>query len=253
MGHWGGGIATRIRGDLQARAGGAKQTATPQTYMRIIDVPQSGHLGTFISYKTRYGQFRRPYVIPTDPKTPAQLRRRRHSGCAAARWRTLADIQRAAWNAAGPQLESQGGQGQSGQLTGYNFFVSINSNLADINEPGVDDPPVKPQFSDNPVRDLAITNTGDVIALKLRVLAVPTRHTLVLCTKPCSPGRSFPGRFTFLGLLPEPVEGFSDITELYKALYGVPPVSTRIFIRIVQQINGWKDTPSQTTAVVPMG
>ena len=68
-----------------------------------------------------------------------------------------------------------------------------------------------------------------------------------------SAGRSFPGRFTFLGLLPEPVGGLSDITEMYKAIYGVLPANMRIFIRTVQQINGWKDTPKQTNAVVPIG
>jgi hypothetical protein len=73
----------------------------------------------------------------------------------------------------------------------------------------------------------------------------------VPATKPLSAGRSFPGRFIFLGLLPEPVGGISDITELYKALYGVPAVNMRVFIQTVQQVNGWKDTPKQANAVVP--
>ena len=221
--------------------------------MKIIDVPQSGHLSTFVSYKTRYGQFRRPYIIPTDPKTPAQLRHRRNMGRAAANWRTLADIQRAAWIAFAAQFHSRSQLGQSGPLAGYNLYVGINANLADIDEPQVVDPPAYPQFGANLVGDLIITNTGSVIALKLMVPAVPARHTLVLGTKPLSPGRSFPGRFIFLGLLPEPVGGFSDITELYKALYGLPPANTRVFIQTVQQVNGWKDIPKQTTAVVPAG
>ena len=221
--------------------------------MRISDVPQSGHLGTFISYKTRYGQFRRPYVIPTDPQTPAQLRHRRNMGRAAARWRTLSDMQRAAWIAFGSQMQSGSKLGQSGPLAGYNFYVKINSNLADIGEPQVVEPPSYAQFDINPVGDLTITNTRGVIALKLAVPAAPARQTLVLGTKPLSAGRSFPGRFTFLGLLPEPVGGLSDITEMYKAIYGVLPANMRIFIRTVQQINGWKDTPKQTNAVVPIG
>jgi hypothetical protein len=219
--------------------------------MKILDVPQSGHLGTFVSYRTRYGQFRRPYVIPTDPQTAAQLRHRRNMGRAAACWRTLTDTQFAAWIALASQLHSRSQLGKSGSLAGYNLFVRINSNLADINEPQVTDPPDCPQFGPNPVGDLSITNTGGVIALKLIVPATPTRHTLVLGTKPLSRGRSFPGRFVFLGLLPEPVGDISDITELYKAQYGVPPVNTRVFIRTVQQVNGWKNIPKQTTAVVP--
>lgn len=202
--------------------------------MKIIDVSQSDKLGTFVSYTSSYGQFRRPYIIPTDPKTPAQLRHRRNMGRAAARWRTLADIQCAAWIALAGQLHSRSQLGQSGPLAGYNLFVQINSNLADINEGQVVDPPDYPQFGANLVGDLSVTNTGGVIALKLSVPAAPARHTLVLGTKPLSRGRSFPGRFIFLGLLPEPVGGISDITEMYKALYGVPPANTRVFIRIVQ-------------------
>ena len=219
--------------------------------MKILDIPQSGRLNTFVSYRTRYGQFRRPYVIPADPRTPAQLRHRGNMGRAAARWRTLTDMQRAAWIAFAGRRHSHSQLGQSGPLPGYNLFVEINTNLADIYEPQVVDPPAEPGFSANLVGDLTIANTGGVIALKLIVPTSPARHTLVLWTKPLSRGRSFPGRFTFLGLLPEPVGGMSDITEMYKARYGVPPVNMRVFIQTVQQVNGWKDIPKQTNAVVP--
>ncbi|MGD0260457.1 MAG: hypothetical protein ABSD29_11615 [Verrucomicrobiota bacterium] len=65
------------------------------------------------------------------------------------------------------------------------------------------------------------------------------------------PGDVLPPRFYFLGLLPDPVAGISDITALYVARFGVPPVNERVFIQTVQQINGWKDLPKRTTFVVP--
>ncbi|MGD0093201.1 MAG: hypothetical protein ABSE73_25080, partial [Planctomycetota bacterium] len=70
---------------------------------------------------------------------------------------------------------------------------------------------------------------------------------------PGSAGASVPGRFTFLGMLPNPVAGVSDITKLYVDKYGVPPVGKRVFIHTRQQVNGWQDSPKQTTAVVPRG
>ena len=219
--------------------------------MKIIDVPQSGHLGTFISYRTRYRQFRRPYVIPADPKTAAQLRHRHNMGNPAARWRTLSDSQRAAWIALAGRVDSHSSLGQSSRLAGFNLFISINSNLSDIGEPQVNDPPDYPQFSVNPVGDLDITNLGDVITLKLSVPSAPARRTLVLATRPLSAGRSYPGRFRFIGLLPEPVGSISEITDLYRAVFGLPPATMRIFIQTVQQINGWKDIPKQTSFVVP--
>jgi hypothetical protein len=219
--------------------------------MKIKDIPQSGQLGTFITFTNRFGQFRRPYVVPANPRTPAQVRVRSQFGRASARWRTLTEEQRTAWTAFASQKKSRARLGQSGRLTGLHLFVKINNNLANLGLPPVADPPEYPRFGRNPVGNLTITNTGGAIALKLAVSAAPARHTLVWGTAPGSAGATFPGRFVYLGLLPEPVAGVSDISELYVARYGVPPVGTRVFIHTRQQISGWQDTTKQTTAVVP--
>jgi hypothetical protein len=251
MGHRVGGSATGFPGGVEGRVGRTGQAATLETIMKIKDVPQSGHLGTFITFKNRFGQFRRPYVVPANPRTPAQVRVRSQFGRASARWRTLTEEQRAAWTTFASQNKSRARLGQSGALTGLQLFVKINNNLASLGLPPVSDPPDYPKFGKNPVGALTITNTGDVLALKLAVPTAPIRHTLVWGTAPGSAGATFPGRFVFLGLLPEPVAGVSDITELYVARYGIPPVGTRVFIQTVQQINGWQDAPKRTTAVVP--
>jgi len=47
------------------------------------------------------------------------------------------------------------------------------------------------------------------------------------------------------------VRGLSDITDLYVKAFGKPPVSSRVFIRTRQVIDGWEDDPVQTTAIVP--
>jgi hypothetical protein len=108
--------------------------------MKIIDVPQSGKLGTFISFRNRFGQFRRKYVVPKDPHSPAQIGVRSRFGRVSARWRVLADEQRAAWNAASEKVSSRSRLGKSGRLTGCQRFVKINSNLAFIGQAQVVDP-----------------------------------------------------------------------------------------------------------------
>jgi hypothetical protein len=221
--------------------------------MKISDIPQSGHLGTFITVKNRFGQFRRRYVAPANPRTPAQQRVRSQFGRMSALWRTLTEAQRAAWIIFAGQNKSRGRLGQSGPLTGLQLFVKINTNLAFLGLPPVLDPPNFPKFDKNPVGDLTISNNDGVIALKLAVPTTPPRYTLVWGTAPGSAGASFPGRFVFLGLLPEPVAGVSDITELYVARYGIPPAGTRVFIQTMQQVNGWQDLPKRVTAVVPKG
>jgi hypothetical protein len=208
--------------------------------MKIIDIPQSGKLGTFITFHTRHGQIRRPYKIPADPRTAAQLLVRGRFGQPSARWRTLTDDQRAAWRS----FAAMPGDG-------LNLFVHINANLTFIGLDPVAVPPARALFSPNPVGNLAITNTDGVIALELPLPTAPAQYTLVWATAPCSPGVFFPPRFYFIGLLPAPIGGFSDITALYVARFGVPPANRRVFIRTQQQISGWRDTPKQTTFVVP--
>ena len=58
-------------------------------------------------------------------------------------------------------------------------------------------------------------------------------------------------RFPFLGLLPPPTDGRSDITELYVARYGVPSAGKAIWIRTCQHTDGWTDVPKVTRSRVP--
>ena len=52
-------------------------------------------------------------------------------------------------------------------------------------------------------------------------------------------------------MLPDADGEVVDITELYVAMFGVPPAGKRIFIQTLQQINGWQDRPKTTTALRP--
>src|ERR1035437_9464998 len=111
--------------------------------------------------------------------------------------------------------------------------------------------PADPIFSPNPVAELVITNTGGEITLKLRVPSPPTRYTLVQGPAPVRSGVRCVQHFPFLGLLPPPTDGWSDITDLYKARYGEPKAGMAIWIRICQHIDGWTDVPKVVSARVP--
>lgn len=219
--------------------------------MKILDVQQSGTAGTMVSYKTRFGQVRRQYVKPRDPRTPAQVLRRRAMGRARFLWRKLTDQQRAFWHATAGDSRTNRRVNQSGRLTGYLLFVKINCNLAIVGLPMRLDPTDIPPFGPNAVRGLSITNTDGVIALKLRVSGKPAQYIVVLGTKPRSAGVSYVDHFTILGVLPAPVGGLIDITDFYVSKYGVPAAGSRVFIRTFQLIDGWEDLPQQVSAIVP--
>ena len=112
-------------------------------------------------------------------------------------------------------------------------------------------PPAEPIFSPNPVAELVITNTGDTVTLKLRVPSQPAQYTLVQGAAPVRTGVRCVQHFPFLGLLSPPTDGWSDITELYVARYGVPKAGTAILIRTCQHIDGWTDVPKVARARVP--
>jgi hypothetical protein len=97
-----------------------------------IDVPQSGKVGTTVNVKSRYGQIERQYVIPKDPKTPAQMRIRSNLGRIAPRWRVLEQEQRNAWMLAGQDADTRHRLGRSVPLTGFQFFLKINCSRAAI-------------------------------------------------------------------------------------------------------------------------
>jgi hypothetical protein len=218
--------------------------------MKILDIPQSGKSGTFVSVRTRYGQVRRRYAIPTDRRTPAQLRIRSAFGRVVSKWRGLTEVQRAAWAAATEGVQSRPRLGQSGRLSGYLLFIKINSTLAYQGQQFAVTPPKRPTFDANPVGPLVAANTDGAIDLKLSVPSAPAAQILVLATGPRSAGVSFAKHFTILGVLPPAEAGHSNIADLYVARYGKPAAGTRIFIRTRQVLNGWEDEPKQTTAIV---
>ena len=219
--------------------------------MRILDIPQSGRCGNFVSVRTRYGQTRRRYAVPAARRSPAQLRIRSAFGRVVSKWRTLSDAQRASWTPATQGVNSRPRLGQSGRLSNYLLFLKINLTLAYQGLALVVTPPERVTFPVNAVGPLVATNTDGVLDLKLAVPSAPATPVLVLGTHPRSAGISFAKHFTILGVLPAAQAGYSHITDLYVARYGQPTAGTRVFIRTRQVLNGWADAPKQTAALVP--
>jgi hypothetical protein len=204
-----------------------------------------------VSVRTRYGQVRRRYAPPRDRRSPAQLRIRSAFGRVVSRWRGLAEQQRAEWALRAQQEHSRPRLSQSGRLSGYLLYIKINLTFAYQGQPLTDIPTERPAFEANVVGALVVTNTGGTPELKLSVPSAPTAPVLVLATAPRSAGVTFAKHFVILGVLPAAEGGYSNITDLYVARYGQPTPGKRIFIRTRQVLNGWKDVPKQTTAIVP--
>jgi hypothetical protein len=218
--------------------------------MKMQSIPKRGRKGSVIYSETRHGKVARAYAPPRNPCTARQQDHRNNVRAVSARWRTLTPEQRSAWcvTAAGRYFINE--EGRQVRLNGQNFFVSLNVRRADLGLPQFDLPPPEPVFSLNPVDELVATFTGGRFTLKLRVPGPTAQYTLVSGAAPVGSAVRYVHHFPFLGLLPPPKDGWSDITELYVARYGVPKAGTAIWIRTCQHIDGWTDTPKVVRARV---
>ena len=219
--------------------------------MKILDIPQSGKRGLNVSQDGAFGQISRATGRVANPRTASQVAVRDNMGRVAARWRALQEIQRVAWMTAAKEAISNPRLNQSGSLSGFLLFTKINCTLAQFGQTQVDAPPDHPQFPALAAQNLVITNTAGVIAIRLTCPTDPGENTIVRGSKPVSQGYGKFTDFRVLGTCPAPAQGSADITGLYTARYGVPPVGMKVFVRVNQYIDGWENLPVTFSGVVP--
>jgi hypothetical protein len=219
--------------------------------MKILDIPQSGKRGLNVSQNGAFGQISRTFAIPSNPRTPSQMSVRAILTRVAARWRALQEAQRVAWVAAAKEARSDTRLGQNGPLSGFLFFSKLNCTLAQFGQDQVDAPPAQPQFPDLAPQNLVITNTAGAIALKLTCPTSPGENTIVRGSAPLSAGRETCSDFRVLGTCPAPAQGSANITSLYTARYGEPPVGKKVYIQVNQFVDGWESLPVTFWGIVP--
>ena len=89
---------------------------------------------------------------------------------------------------------------------------------------------------------------------KMWVMTSPTNaveNTIIRASAPVSQGRETCGDFRTIGTYPVPVGGSADITSLYTARFGAPPVAKKVYLRINQFVGGWESLPTTFWAIVP--
>jgi hypothetical protein len=106
-------------------------------------------------------------------------------------------------------------------------------------------------FDTNPVGQLTLLNGENGVRLLLSVTGPVTEDIMVFGQAPCSAGRSKRRNVAYLGLLPAPQDGMSDITDLYIARYGEPRPGEKVFIVTRQQKDGWEGDDYETNEIVP--
>ena len=211
--------------------------------MKIESIAKQGRKDGVIYSKPRHGNVARAFVPPHNPRTAQQQAPRLNVRAVLGRWGTLNAEQQAAWRVDAANKYFINEEGRRVRLNCYNFFTSLNVRRADLDLPQFDLPPAEPSFTKNPIDELAADFTGGVFTLKLRVPSPPAQYTLVYGAAPVRSGVRSVQHFHFLGLLPPPKDGWSDITELYVARFGEPKANWAVWIRVCQHIDGYTDVP----------
>ena len=210
--------------------------------MKVRKGKFSGTTGNEVYVNTKQGQVVRSRPRRSPRATPGRERARCNLAGVASLWRTLSNEQFTAWAAAAKK---------EGMLP-YRYFCQINATLAAYGQPRLLDPPKREKLRPNPVEALEIRNRRGEFTLRLRVPAAPAQFTFVFGVRWCSRGTSVPRRNgVLLGPLPQAVQGWCDITELYVKKFGKPPPGSRVFIWTRQLVNGRKDALKRTFADVP--
>jgi hypothetical protein len=106
-------------------------------------------------------------------------------------------------------------------------------------------------FSLSKVGPLVAENGADGVRLYLVVSGELNEDIMVFGQEPCSRGRYKRRNVSYLGLVPPPIGGRSEITRLYKAKFGEPRPGTKVFIVTCQEKDGWKGLDQETSATVP--
>lgn len=220
--------------------------------MKILDTPRSGKCGQTVAFQSRFGLCLRQYVPQKAAFTPARERVCAVFGSNSRKWSVrLGEEQRDRWILVGAQVMSHPRLAQKGPLTGQQFWQAISTVRAIVGLPETLEVPARPVFSPSNVGRLVIENGADGVRLYLAVSGELNEDVMVFGQEPCSRGRYKRRNVSYLGLLPPPIGGLSEITDLYKAKFGEPRPGQKVFIVTCQEKDGWKGLDLEASATVP--
>jgi hypothetical protein len=220
--------------------------------MKILDTPRSGKCSLTVAFQSRYGLCLRQHVPQKATLTPARQNVCTVFGDNSRKWSArLTQEQHQRWILAGAQALSHPRLAQKGPLTGQQFWQAISTVRAIVGLPETLEVPARPMFSHSNVGSLVIENGANGVRLYLAVSGELNEDIMVFGQEPCSRGRYKRRNVSYLGLLPPPIGGLSDITRLYNDRFGEPRPGQKVFLVTCQEKDGWKGLDLETSATVP--
>jgi hypothetical protein len=217
--------------------------------MKYLNVPQSGSQAADTASRNRYGQYYRSRATPVNPNSTAQGTARARLAAASAAWRGLDDATRAGWIALGNLMTRTDSLGQTYTLSGFQAYVSVNSNRALVGDAALDDAPALA----TPEAIATVTPTVTDAAFSVAWTPTPLgtgERMLLFASPPRSAGRGFEGDYRFIKASSAAGTSPLDAATEYAAKFGVQVPGNRVFIRCFRYSGGFLSGPYSTSEIV---
>lgn len=220
-----------------------------------------GKLGGQVFSKTRSGAVVRTKVTPTNPQTAAQSQVRSILGQLSARWKSLAERQRQAWNDAVASYPRTNAFGDTYLSSGKNLFTGVNQNILNIGGVITVSPPEL-----LPLPYLVIVTAG-VTVTALGISSITLDHLgeypggewflVVEATSSMSAGRyNFSGSYRKVGEFSADAQPpILALGSKYTEKFGSPTVGDKVSFRcyLVNQQTGQRTPANIADAIVRLG
>lgn len=217
--------------------------------MKILDVPQSGSVAGTTSSHNRFGQYRRTRAIPVNPATSFQTATRTRLSAYAALWRGLTSAQRAGWNDLGGSMTRTDALGQTTTLTGFQAYVSCNTNNVAAGNAAVSDAPSL--ITPTSLLTMVITLTAASFSIAYTATPLGAGARCVTYVSPqVSAGKTFNKDYRALQWSAAAAASPVNALAAYTARFGVPVVGNRIFVSLKCYLGGFLSGSITSSAVV---
>jgi hypothetical protein len=217
--------------------------------MKILDIPQSGSVGSVTSSRNRSGQYRRQRAMPTQPRTASQMLARSRLSDQSSAWRGLTDAQRASWNGFAQSFTLVNSLGTTINLTGHQAFCKINSVNLCNGDAAVLIPPTLPAFSACSATSIDATATTPLVEVNGTTPSGLVKH-MVYASPQLSAGVSYNAQFRYLLTGTTYTGSKLALTTAYTAKFGAPIAGKKIFVKVVQSLAGFQDNGTVFTCIV---
>jgi hypothetical protein len=222
--------------------------------MKYLGPPQSGSQAGTTASHNRAGQYfrnRRSPVQPVGTGRRAFIRSAFGSGSSA--WAGLTDSDRASWSSFADSHPVTDSLGQSIKLTGQQMFVGVFTQ--DVNVGGITPPDVPSTTSVFTPAITAFTfvhTTTPALTLTLDGGGAADAYALIAFSRPVGAGVSFMKTYWQCKVVAGDDSSVTGLLALYEAQFGLPPVGSRVFVKVTPvNADFWTGTPITKSTVVP--